>query len=88
MFIRTQKETLLSAITPALCAVSTKSTAPVLECLYFQADEASGRVTVTGFDNNKGVKTDFGATVLSGGGILLFGHKLSSFAVQLLTCRC
>ena len=79
MFIRTEKETLLSAITPALCAVSTKSTAPVLECLYFQADEATGRVTVTGFDNNKGLKTDFPATVLAGGGILLFGHKLSSF---------
>ena len=79
MFIRMEKKELLDAITPALCAVSTKSTIPAFECLYFQADEKEGLVTVLAFDNAKGVRTTFAASVLSPGGLLLPGHKLVSF---------
>ena len=79
MFIRMEKKELLDAITPALCAVSTKGTIPAFECLYFQADEKEGKVTVLAFDNSKGVKTTFSASVLAPGGLLLPGHKLASF---------
>lgn len=79
MFIRMEKKELLDAITPALCAVSNKGTLPALECLYFQADEKEGKVTVLAFDNQKGVKTTFSASVLAPGGLLLPGHKLVSF---------
>lgn len=79
MFIRMEKKALLDAITPALCAVSSKNTIAAFESLYFQADEAGGRVTVLAFDGSKGVKTTFPASVLSPGGLLLPGHKLVSF---------
>lgn len=79
MFIRAEKKVILEAITPALCAVSTRATAVAYECLCFMADEKKGVVTVTSFDNNKGVKTSFAATVLEGGGLLLNGHTFSSF---------
>ncbi len=83
MFIRTQKKTLLEALTPALLAVSNKGTLPALECLYFSADEKEGNVTVLAFDNSKGVRASFEASVLSPGGLLLPGHKLSSFVRSL-----
>lgn len=79
MFIRMDKKELLDAVTPALCAVSSKGTLPALECLYFSADEKEGKVTVLAFDNSKGVKTTFSASVLAPGGILLPGQKLVSF---------
>ena len=78
MFIRVDKKTLLEALLPALCAVSNRSTVAALECIYLNADDASSTLTITGFDINKGLKTEIPATVLEKGGLLLEGHKLAS----------
>ncbi len=78
MFIRVDKKTVLSAMSPCLCAVSSRSANAALACLYLKTCREESNVTITAFDTTKGVKTSFDAQILEEGAILLDAIKLSS----------
>ncbi|MBR6633743.1 MAG: DNA polymerase III subunit beta [Clostridia bacterium] len=76
MKIKAEKNVLLEAVTPTLCALSTKPLIPALECIYLKAKD--GILTVTGYDLAKGVKTQTPVNIEEEGEILLNAQKLSS----------
>lgn len=76
MKIKAEKKVLLEAVTPTLCALSTKALIPALECIYFKAE--NGLLTVTGYDLAKGVRTETPINVEEEGALLLNAQKLSS----------
>lgn len=76
MKIKAEKKVLLEAVTPTLCALSTKALIPALECIYFKAE--NGILTVTGYDLSKGVRTETSVNVEEEGALLLNAQKLSS----------
>ena len=76
MKIKADKKTLLGAILPAMCAISTSAPIPVLESLKFTAE--NGILSVTGYDLAKGVKTENAVFVEEEGTILLNPQKISS----------
>ena len=76
MKIKAEKKVLLEAVTPTLCALSTKPLIPALECIYFKAE--NGTVTVTGYDLAKGVRTETEVNVEESGALLLNAQKFSS----------
>ena len=76
MKIKAEKKTLLSAILPAMCALSNNVPIPVLESLKFTAENST--LFVTGYDLSKGVKTETAVFVEEEGSILLNPQKISS----------
>lgn len=76
MKIKAEKKTLLEAVTPTLCALSTKALIPALECIFFKAGD--GKLTVTGYDLAKGVKTETDIYIEEEGELLLNAQKLTS----------
>lgn len=76
MKIKAEKKVLLEAVTPTLCALSTKALIPALECIYFKAE--NGMLTVTGYDLAKGVRTETEVNVEESGALLLNAQKFSS----------
>lgn len=76
MLFKADKSVLLNAFIPASYAVSVKNTIPSLECLRLSAQ--NGTLTVTGFDLNKGVKTELAVTVVQPGELLLNAARLTS----------
>ncbi len=78
MFIRADKKTVLDAMTPCLCAITSRAANAALASFHFKAEKDSDQVTMTTFDTTKGVKTSFPADVLEEGVILLDAVKTSS----------
>lgn len=78
MFIRAEKSVLLNAIAPCLCAVATRSASDSLSCLQFKTNKEKGLVTITTFDNTKGVRKSFEALILEEGTLLLDAVKTHS----------
>lgn len=76
MKIKAEKKVLLSAILPAMCALSNNVPIPVLESLKLTAE--NGTLFVTGYDLSKGVKTETPVFVEEEGSILLNPQKISS----------
>ena len=76
MKIKAEKKVLLDAVTPTLCALSTKALIPALECIFFKAE--NNLLTVTGYDLAKGVRTETEINVEESGALLLNAQKFSS----------
>lgn len=76
MKIKAEKKTLLEAITPTLCALSSKALIPALECILVKAE--NGILTVTGYDLAKGVRTETPVNIEEEGSLLLDAQKLNS----------
>lgn len=82
MLIRAEKNLLINSISPCLCAVASRSANVSLSCLYIKAEKDKG-VTLTAFDQSKGVKTSFEAFVIEEGEVLLDAVKLNSMIKSL-----
>lgn len=76
MKIRADKKSLLNAILPAMCAISSPAPISVLESLKFTAQ--NDVLYVTGYDLSKGVKTETHVFVEEEGTILLNPQKISA----------
>lgn len=74
MIFRCGKEQLLSLLTTASRAVTTKSSMPLLECLLLHADGVA--LTVTGYDLTMGIRTTLQVNVEEPGKILLNARLL------------
>ncbi len=83
MYIRIEKNELLTAIAPCLCAIATRSANAALACLYFKAEKETGKVTITTFDTVKGVRREIRAEVEEEGQILLDALKFHSIVRSL-----
>jgi len=81
MNIICKKDTLNDALTPALYAVSTKSTNQLIECFLLSADKESGMLTVCGYDLEKGIKVTLSGenlSIIESGKIIVNAAKFSS----------
>ena len=81
MNIVCQKEIINDAVTPALCAVSSKNANQLLECFLLDADKESGILAICGYDLEKGVKVTLSGENISikeGGKIIINAAKFSS----------
>ncbi|MBE6650542.1 MAG: DNA polymerase III subunit beta [Ruminococcaceae bacterium] len=76
MKIKAEKKVLLEAVTPTLCALSSKALIPALECIYVKAE--NGVLTITGYDLSKGVRTENNVNIEEEGSLLLNAQKLNS----------
>ncbi len=76
MKIKAEKKVLLEAVTPTLCALSSKPLIPALECIYFKAENSI--ITVTGYDLAKGVRTKTDINIEEDGELLLNAQKFIS----------
>ncbi len=79
------KSALLSVITPALAATSTKSTLPALEGLLFSLED--NILTVCGYDLEKGVKTSIPVYAKEDGAVILNAQKISSIIKSFPECE-
>lgn len=79
------KQTLLSLITPALAATSNKSTLPALEGLLFSLKD--NILTVCGYDLEKGVKTNAPVYELEEGSVILNAQKISAIIRNFPDCE-
>jgi len=79
------KAALLSLITPALSATSTKSTLPALEGLLFTLEE--NLLTVCGYDLEKGVKTSIPVFPKEDGAVILNAQKISAIIKNFPDCE-
>ena len=80
------RDILNEAVTPALYAVSTKSTNPLLECFLLSADRDDGVLTICGYDLEKGIKVTLsgdGLTIREGGKLIINAAKFSSIVRNL-----
>jgi DNA polymerase-3 subunit beta len=68
------KPELLSAVTTALGAISSRHDNPVLECLKITAEEPD-KCRITSYDNEKGFNIDINANVLSSGAALINAQR-------------
>ena len=81
MNINCKKDTLNDALTPALYAVSTKSTNQLIECFLLSADKESGMLTICGYDLEKGIKVTLSGenlSIIESGNIVVNAAKFSS----------
>lgn len=81
MFIICDRDTLSSATSPALCAISSKGTVQALECFMLSAENEGGTLTVCGYDMEKGVKVTLSGEdiqIAEEGSILINAAKFSS----------
>ena len=81
MFIICDRDILIGATSPALCAISAKGTVQALECFLLAADKDTGTLTVCGYDMEKGVKVTISGEdiqIAEGGNILINAAKFSS----------
>lgn len=79
------KATLLSLITPALSATSTKSTLPALEGLLFSLED--NMLTVCGYDLEKGVKTSAPVFPQEDGSVILNAQKINAIIKNFSDCE-
>jgi len=79
------KATMLSLITPALSATSTKSTLPALEGLLFKLE--NNILTVCGYDLEKGVKTSATVYPKEDGAVILNAQKISAIIKNFPDCE-
>ena len=68
------KSELLSAVTSALGAISSRHDNPVLECLKITAEEPD-KCRITSYDNEKGYNIDIAADVKKGGSCLINAQR-------------
>ena len=81
MNIICNRDILNEAVTPALYAISSKSTVQALDGLLLIADEDTGILTICGYDLEKGIKVTVsgdGIQIKDGGKIILNAAKFSS----------
>ena len=81
MFIICDRDILIEATSPALCAISGKGTVQALECFSLTADSSTGTLTVCGYDMEKGVKVTLAGEdiqIAESGSILINATKFSS----------
>lgn len=80
MNIIAQKQTLLSALMPALRAVAKTAANPVLETFMLKAvrEQAESFLIITGYDLEKGIKCVIPAIVKEEGAILISSSRLSA----------
>lgn len=78
------RNTLLSAINPTLCAVSTKSTNPATECLMLQLEDDN--LSVCGFDTEKGVYTSAAVHGRENGAILINAQRIAAIIRSMPDC--
>lgn len=81
MNIICERDILNAAVTPALSAVSNKSTVQALDGFLIIADKEDGTLIICGYDLEKGVKTTIsgeGVTINESGRIVLNAAKFSS----------
>ncbi len=76
---------MLSLITPALAATSTKSTLPALEGLLFSLED--NLLTVCGYDLEKGVKTSAPVYPQEEGAVILNAQKISAIIRNFPDCE-
>lgn len=81
----TNRATLLSLITPALAATSTKNTLPALEGLLFALED--NVLTVCGYDLEKGVKTSAQVYPQEEGAVILNAQKISAIVRNFPDCE-
>ena len=81
MFLICDRDILIGATSPALCAISSKGTVQALECFLLSADKDTGILTVCGYDMEKGVKVTLSGDdiqIAESGRILINAAKFSS----------
>ncbi|MCD8002898.1 MAG: DNA polymerase III subunit beta [Clostridia bacterium] len=76
MKVRFEKEPLIAAVTPALGAVSSKSTIQAIEGLLFEAKD--GVCVITGYDTEKGIRTSLECEVIEPGSYIINAQKFYS----------
>jgi DNA polymerase-3 subunit beta len=81
----TNRATMLSLITPALAATSTKNTLPALEGLLFSLED--NLLTVCGYDLEKGVKTSAPVYPQEEGAVILNAQKISAIIRNFPDCE-
>ena len=80
MKITIDNRILNEAIVPTLCALTPKSALSILSSVRLEASAEDRKLTLTGYDLQKGVTCTVDADVEEGGSLLLDGHRLSMIA--------
>lgn len=83
MNITTSQAELTTALQLVSRAVSSRPTHPVLANVLLSADEATGRLSLTGFDLSLGIQTSIPAAVATSGAITLPARLLSDIVSRL-----
>ncbi len=77
MKIKFDRNEMLSTISPAMGFVSTKNTIASIEGLYFNADQDNQKLTVCGYDLEKGIRLIVDCKVEIGGDTIVGAGKLN-----------
>lgn len=74
--IKFDKAALISAIAPALCAVSNRNTLTATEGIFFETTDR-GTCTLCSYDMEKGIHEEIEADIIEGGSFIINANRLS-----------